>query len=61
VKYLAGKVDRIDICNQEGNTPLHYAVSEMLSYNSDEIRRLVELGADVPNGNMFGETAVVNG
>jgi ankyrin repeat protein len=57
VKYLAGKVDHIDICDQKGNAPLHYAVSEMVSYNSDVIRCLVELGADIHKGNMCGETA----
>jgi ankyrin repeat protein len=58
VKYLAGKVDHIDICDQNGNTPLHYAVSEMVSYNSDVIKCLVELGADMHQGNECGETAL---
>jgi ankyrin repeat protein len=58
VKYLAGKMDHIDICDQNGNTPLHYAVSEMVSYNSDVIRCLVELGADMHQGNECGETAL---
>jgi ankyrin repeat protein len=65
VKYLAGRVDHVDICDQKGNTPLHYAVSEMVSYNSDVIRCLVELGADIHQGNRCGETplhlAVENG
>jgi ankyrin repeat protein len=51
-------VDHTDFCDQEGNTPLHYAFSEMLTYNSDVINCLVELGTDIHEGNMFGETAL---
>jgi ankyrin repeat protein len=57
VRYLADKI-HVDICDEKRNTPLHYAVSEMVNFNLDVIKCLTELGADMYKGNAYGKTAI---
>jgi ankyrin repeat protein len=57
VRYLAER-DHVDICDEKGNTPLHYAISEMVNCNTDVIKCLIELGADMYKENMYGKTAL---